>query len=320
MAPKDDLVAIVHELCDALFLVWHGVEAELRLPDVRDHPRRVRRGSPAVPVPEQHEVARRELRAEERHSLDGHAARDHGVCGSRRLHPGVPVVELPVQGGVEREPRDQVQPERADRGGTYQRDRSGSAGGRRPGRGLLGVRGRRLGGRCVVRGVGCGCDLGVGRLRAPGRQMLPGSRDPPVEPGGAVRGGADQHHHEEGVVVEGGLPPVGCRVGQHALEQERDRRDRDRGQQREEAERPEQPEHGVELDLRRDEQLQSASRMGDHVPRGLRHIVTEGRVRPVEVGAPAERRDQHVGRDPRVRDPAHDQDQAHEPLPGHYPV
>ena len=312
-AAEDDLVAVVHELRDALFLVLHGVEAELRLPDVRDHPRRVRRGSSAVAVPQQDEVARRQLGAEVRHGLDGDAARDHGVRGGRGFHSGVPVVKLPVQRGAEREMRDQVQPECADRGGTHQRDRSGPAGGWWPAARRAGI--------CLRGGRGVrGCRRRLGRLLAPGCETLPGSRDPPVKPGGPVRGGADQNDHEEGVVVEGGLPPVRRRVGEHALEQERDRRDRDRGQQREEAERPEQPEHGVELDPRRDEQLQGAGRMGDHVPRGLRHIAAEGRVRPVEVGLSAERRDQDVGRDPRVRDPAHDQKQAHQPLPGHDPV
>ena len=83
-------------------------------------------------------------------------------------------------------------------------------------------------------------------------------------------------------------------------------------------ERPEQPEHRGELDPRRDEQPQRAGRVGDQVPCRLARVAAEGGVRPVVVGAAAEGRDQHIGRQHGGRYARHDDRGGDEPLPGHH--
>ena len=131
-----------------------------------------------------------------------------------------------------------------------------------------------------------------------------------LQPRGAVHRGAAQHHHQERVVLELGLPPQRIAGGEHPLGQQRQHGDHHRRGQRQEAEHGEQADHGPGLDPRRDEDVQRVQRVGDHVEQGAAQRGSELAVGPVEGGGAAERRDQQVGGRPGRGHAAHHEGQA----------
>jgi hypothetical protein len=90
----------------------------------------------------------------------------------------------------------------------------------------------------------------------------------PLQPGRAVHRGAAQHHHQERVVLELGLPPQRVARGEHPLGQQRQHGHDHRRGERQEAEHRQQPDHGPGLDPRGDEHVQRVQRMGEHVEQG----------------------------------------------------